>query len=312
VIPFALRYLQDEKQIAPAWLTAYHAAQMLPYLITQPDEMKDVACTLFCALQTQANIFSDRAVAIATNSTSSATAGGVEPLPNPPASNGTLIATTGFFREYLDGSQVSEVIQIMDLPSMGQVHPVVDEILMDRIESLKRVDFTLFFASIRLYLNVYQAISWLKDDILDYLWTSDYVLRVPVPLTDEFSIELTKWKVTLLKRAATNTSNLGNNLSSKSATIASHNTQTKQALRQGLARFTHNYHLHPHRTAHNVATLLNVDTSASGHYHNQYDEQDVSHWKRLLLGILEEERTAMVISVGVVVERFVKALLQYR
>lgn len=227
VIPFALRYLQDEKQIAPAWLPAYHAAQMLPYLITQPDEMKDVACTLFCALQTQANIFSDRAVAIANNSTSSATAGGIEQLPNPPASNGTLIATTGFFREYLDGSQVSEVIQIMDLPSMGQVHPVVDEvrcsvsfheflfptinivlfewlclwfqILMDRIESLKRVDFTLFFASIRLYLNVYQAISWLKDDILDYLWTSDYVLRVPVPLTDEFSIELTKWKVTLLK-----------------------------------------------------------------------------------------------------------------
>lgn len=97
-----------------------------------------------------------------------------------------------------------------------------------------------------------------------------------------------------VRRAATNTSNLGNNLSSKSATITSHNTQTKQALRQGLARFTHNYHLHPHRTAHNVATLTNVDTSASGHYQNQYGEQDVSHWKRLLLGILEEERTAMV------------------
>lgn len=44
---------------------------------------------------------------------------------------------------------------------------------MDRIESLKRVDFSLFYSSIRLYLNVYQAISWLKDDILDYLWTTD-------------------------------------------------------------------------------------------------------------------------------------------
>eukprot|EP01033_Poteriospumella_lacustris_P000500 gene500-334_t len=190
------------------------------------------------------------------------------------------------------------------------------EILIDRVESLKRVDFSLFFASVRLYLNVIQAVAWLKDDILDYLWTTEHVLRVPVPLTDDYSIELTKWKVALLKRAASNTTNLGNSLPSQSKTTlfasGTSSSSAKQALRQGPSRVTHNYHLHTHQSATNIAALLNAESSSSGHHNNAYGEQDVSQWKRTLLLVLEEERTAMMISVGVLVERFVKALLHYK
>lgn len=198
------------------------------------------------------------------------------------------------------------------------------------MESLKRVDFSLFFASVRLYLNVIQAVAWLKDDILDYLWTTEHVLRVPVPLTDDYSIELTKWKVALLKyvslhlrlavdtvcahvyrsptpvccamlpirRAASNTTNLGNSLPSQSKTTlfasGTSSSSAKQALRQGPSRVTHNYHLHTHQSATNIAALLNAESSSSGHHNNAYGEQDVSQWKRTLLLVLEEERTAMV------------------
>ncbi len=61
-----------------------------------------------------------------------------------------------------------------------------------------------------------------------------------------------------------------------------------------MSRFSHNYHVHAQETSTTVATLLNVDSSASGHHNNFYSEQDVNQWKRLLLSILEEERSAMV------------------
>lgn len=115
IIPFALRFLQDEKTIPASALPIYHAVQMLPYLIAQPDDMRDTACSIFCALQTQPNIFNERT-------------GALDTLPNPPAVSSSTAASGAVFREYLDGNQVSEVIQLMDLPSLGQSHPVVDEV----------------------------------------------------------------------------------------------------------------------------------------------------------------------------------------
>ncbi len=121
VIPFALRYLQDEKLISPSLVPVYHAVQMIPYLITQPDELKDAACTVFCALQSQSTIFSGER---------SNANGNADILPNPPNSTNTNPASvpSPYFREYLDGNQVSEVIQVMDLSSLCQTHPVVDEV----------------------------------------------------------------------------------------------------------------------------------------------------------------------------------------
>lgn len=115
IIPFSIRFLQDEKSIPAASLPIYHAVQMLPYLIAQPDDMRDTACSIFCALQTQPNIFNERP-------------GALDSLPNPPTGSSTAAASGTVFREYLDGNQVSEVIQLMDLPSLGQSHPVVDEV----------------------------------------------------------------------------------------------------------------------------------------------------------------------------------------
>lgn len=115
IIPFSIRFLQDEKSITATSLPIYHAVQMLPYLIAQPDDMRDTACSIFCALQTQPNIFNERP-------------GAMDSLPNPPAVSSTAAASGTTFREYLDGNQVSEVIQLMDLPSLGHSHPVVDEV----------------------------------------------------------------------------------------------------------------------------------------------------------------------------------------
>lgn len=119
LVSFSLRYLQDEKQCSSNSLYIYHAIQMLPYLITQPDDMKDMACTIFCAIQTQGMV-NERGI------------GNVESLPNPPLSGAVSAATTTpnatTFREYLDGNQVSEIIQLMDLPSLGQSHSIVDEV----------------------------------------------------------------------------------------------------------------------------------------------------------------------------------------
>lgn len=106
-----------------------------------------------------------------------------------------------------------------------------------------------------------------------------------------------------VRRAASNTTNLGNSLTpqSKTALFTSGNSSghttggsSKQALRQGPSHVTHNYHLHTHQSATNIAALLNAESSSSGHHNNAYGEQDVSQWKRTLLMVLEEERTAMV------------------
>lgn len=106
-----------------------------------------------------------------------------------------------------------------------------------------------------------------------------------------------------IRRAASNTTNLGNSLPSQSKTTlfasgtsssSGSGSSAKQALRQGPSRVTHNYHLHSHQSATNIAALLNAESSSSGHHNNAYGEQDVSQWKRTLLLVLEEERTAMV------------------
>jgi hypothetical protein len=46
--------------------------------------------------------------------------------------------------------------------------------MSERIEALKLVDFHLFFACIRLYLNCYQAVIWLKDELFDFIWTTEH------------------------------------------------------------------------------------------------------------------------------------------
>jgi hypothetical protein len=108
VIPFSIRFLQDEKQyLHSPNLGLVHAIQMMPFLISQPEEMKDNACIIFCALQSQ-NFSS-------TESSS---------LSIPIISQ----ATTNYFREYLDGNQVLDIIQLMDLQSLGLSHAIIEEV----------------------------------------------------------------------------------------------------------------------------------------------------------------------------------------
>ena len=52
VINFTIRYLQDEKSSSSIQrIEENHAIHMLPFLITQPEEFYNVACTIFCVQQ---------------------------------------------------------------------------------------------------------------------------------------------------------------------------------------------------------------------------------------------------------------------
>lgn len=106
VIQFSLRFLNDEKLHASNTnlISIHHAIHMLPFLITRPDDFKDCCCTLFVSAQSTPNLFGDN--------------------------NNSALAPTGtpYFREYLDGSTICELIQAMDVASLFTTNAVIDEV----------------------------------------------------------------------------------------------------------------------------------------------------------------------------------------
>lgn len=112
MINFSIRFLQDEKNASsnPSLLSILHAIHMLPFMITQSEEFRDISCLIFCAQQNQQLYLLSSADAISATTAAQ------------------LLNGANIFREYLDGSQIMEVIQLMDLPSIGLQHAAVDEV----------------------------------------------------------------------------------------------------------------------------------------------------------------------------------------
>ena len=68
--------------------------------------------------------------------------------------------------------------------------------LQEKIESLKRVDFKLFFVTLRFALSCYQMIIWLYDEVYEF-YQNDGGEDLSFPVERSDNIELTKFKTFL-------------------------------------------------------------------------------------------------------------------
>ncbi len=88
---FSIRYLQDSKS---THCDEAHAIHMLPFLFYNPEEFQNSCCTIYCAYMAGRSMLQ----------------------PN----NGAV--------EFLDGKGVLEIIQALDLSSLGMQSNVINEV----------------------------------------------------------------------------------------------------------------------------------------------------------------------------------------
>jgi hypothetical protein len=148
VIQFSIRYLNDEKltfQFPSSFnytmassvylqvIEEYHAIHLLPFLITQPDEFRNIACIIFSAEQMNGHFSKDlHQYATNTGSSKPLTLGSnsVDNLKDLSKQNNTV---TNNYREFLDGNTLLDIIQAMDLPSYGLQMNYLDEVCVSFI-----------------------------------------------------------------------------------------------------------------------------------------------------------------------------------
>jgi hypothetical protein len=95
---FAIRYLSDCKAV---YAEEAHALHFLPFLLYQPDQFQNYACTLYCAH------ISGRSAILA--------GGGEKP-------------TSTMQREHLDSIALMDIIHSLDLPALGMQCNAIDEV----------------------------------------------------------------------------------------------------------------------------------------------------------------------------------------
>lgn len=129
-LKFSIRYLQDCKASNPDEAHAFHC---LPFLLYNPEEFQNAACTIFCAYATGRSVL--------------------------------LADSPSAFREHLDGGAVLEIIQCLDLPALSLQSTLIDEMIAEKVDSLKQVDFPLFVSILRCLLSCYAAHAWVREEV---------------------------------------------------------------------------------------------------------------------------------------------------
>jgi hypothetical protein len=248
VVQFAIRYLSDEKvtfqfpvhfnytmpsNVYLQIIEEYHAIQLLPFLITQPEEFRNIACVIFSTEQMHGH-FAQDLHQYASNNTSQAVAmtarqsvlGSVSTDSAKDRASGKQSQFSPNYREFLDGSTLLDIIQAMDLPSHGLQQNYIDEVrvysliilisqliffyffprfpqlITDKLEPLKKIDFNLFISAIRFPLALYQSVNWLKDEIYSFLKTQQDILvdlSQLFPVSDELNLDTGRLKSFLNK-----------------------------------------------------------------------------------------------------------------
>jgi hypothetical protein len=218
----------------------YHSIHFLPFLLFQVDEFRNYACIVFCAEQMYGYFSRDlhQTVGNASEPSSSSGFGGTsnakiggdpvllalkEPgIPSSssmdsyaPSNRNSNPSTQAAYREYLDGNTVLDIVSAMDLQShLGFSCPFLDDLIVEKYEILKKIDFNLFITLLRFPLTCYQAIAWCKDELFDFFKNSEIISSssssssslstVPsilsfFPLKDDISVDISKLKSFLSK-----------------------------------------------------------------------------------------------------------------
>jgi hypothetical protein len=247
VVQFAIRYLSDEKvtfqfpvhfnytmpsNVYLQIIEEYHAIHLLPFLITQPEEFRNIACVIFSTEQMHGH-FAQDLHQYSSNNVSPAIAmtarqsilGSVSTDSAKDRASGKQSQFSPNYREFLDGSTLLDIIQAMDLPSLGLQQNYIDEVcfysliiyfsfnillfflifpqlITDKLEPLKKIDFNLFISAIRFPLALYQSVNWLKDEIYSFLKTQQDILvdlSQLFPVSDDLNLDTGRLKSFLNK-----------------------------------------------------------------------------------------------------------------
>jgi hypothetical protein len=211
----------------------YHSIHFLPFLLFQADEFRNYACIIFCAEQMYGYFSRDlhQTLGNTTEHSSSGLSGsnntksGGDPIllalkePGIPSSssmdsyapsNRNSVPAQSAYREYLDGNTVLDIVSAMDFQSLlGFNCQFLDDLIVEKYEILKKIDFNLFITLIRFPLTCYQAITWCKDELFDFFKNSEMIgsssssssslstassILSFFPLKDDISIDLSKFK----------------------------------------------------------------------------------------------------------------------
>eukprot|EP01039_Chlorochromonas_danica_P008973 gene8973-9905_t len=192
LLRFANRFLQDSKNYSSRPEEA-HALHFLPFLLFQPEEFQNHACTLFCAYLTGKSI-------LLSNNGQQAQAQGQQ---DSTKSEGGGQQQTISLREYLDGPAMMEIIQAFDLPSLGIQTSLLEDLLMEKVEALKRIDFRLFLSILRLLFTLGTVQLWLRDEIVAWLMVYSPQSIASLPLAPETNIDMVKLRAHLKKSTET-------------------------------------------------------------------------------------------------------------
>lgn len=188
LIRFANRFLQDSKNYSRP--EEAHALHFLPFLLFQPEEFQNHACTLYCAYLTGKSILlSNNGQPPQAQEQGGGGGGG-----------GGQQQTTIPLREYLDGPAMMEIIQAFDLPSLGiQTTSLLEDLLLEKVEALKRIDFRLFLSILRLLFTLCTVQLWLRDEIVAWLMVHSPQSIASLPLAPETNIDMVKLRAYLKK-----------------------------------------------------------------------------------------------------------------